>query len=156
MGKLAATLGPRISRHVLKLRDRTLLEGAMATSALVAMADGRVVIEENIALASLIENLELLKVYDPHLAISLHSHWVEKMREDFEAGKHEALDAIARCRDDIEMSELLVKVGIAIAKADSVFSDDEVAVVDEICRRVDIAGLDALGLSGMSVTEQAH
>ena len=156
MGKLAAKLGPRISRQVLKLRDRKLLEGAMATSALVAMADGRVVLEESVALASLIENLELLKVYDPHLAISLHSHWVERMREDFQAGKREALDTIALCRDDIEMSELLVKVGIAIAKADSVFSDDEVAVVDEICRSVDIAGLDALGLSGLQRTPAAH
>ena len=77
MSKIADSLGPQITRQVAKLRERELLEGDMATSALVAMADRKVLLEENIAVASLIDNLELLKIYDPHLAVSLHTTYVE-------------------------------------------------------------------------------
>jgi tellurite resistance protein TerB len=156
MSKLADSLGPRITRQVAKLRERELLEGAMATSALVAMADRKVLLEENIAVASLIDNLELLKIYDPHLAVSLHTTYVEAMRSDFGVGKRSALEAIKGCAGDIEAALLLVQVGIAVAKADSHFSSDEVAVIEEICGELEIQGLDTLGLAGLRSTSTPH
>lgn len=149
MSGIARTLAPRISREVLKLRDRTLLEGAMATSALVAMADQRILIEEDLAVGALLENLELLKIYDPEFAVALHTGYVERMRTDFEAGREEALKAVAACGGDVLIAELLVKVGVAVAKADSVFSTEEVEVIEEICRSLGIEGLDALGFGGL-------
>ena len=112
----------------------------MATSALVAMADRKVLLEEHIAVASLIDNLELLKVYDPHLAVSLHTTYVEGMRTNFGVGKRTALAAVERCGADIDAALLLVQVGIAVAKADSEFSRDEVDVIEEICRQLGIEG----------------
>ena len=156
MSKVADSLGPRISRQVTKLRERELLEGAMATSALVAMADRKVLLEENIAVASLIDNLELLRIYDPHLAVSLHTTYVEGMRTDFGLGKRTALEAIKSCAGDIEAALLLVQVGIAVAKADSHFSSDEVVVIEEICRELEIEGLDALGLAGLRTSRAPH
>jgi tellurite resistance protein TerB len=156
MSKVAESLGPRITHQLSKLRERELLEGAMATSALVAMADRKVLLEENIAVASLIDNLELLKVYDPHLAVSLHTTYVEGLRADFGMGKRRALEAIRGCADDIEAALLLVQVGIAVAKADANFSSDEVSVIEEICRELDIEGLDALGLAGLRSPRAPH
>ena len=91
----------------------------------------------------------MLRLVDPELAISLYNAYVERIRTDFEAGRREALAAIGRCGEDIEASHLVVTVGIAVAKADSVFSADEVAIVEEICRCINIAGLDIPGLAGM-------
>lgn len=156
MSKIADSLGPQITRQVAKLRERELLEGAMATSALVAMADRKVLLEENIAVASLIDNLELLKIYDPHLAVSLHTTYVEGLRANFAIGKQTALAAIERCAGDIEAALLLVRVGIAVAKADASFSNEEVSVIEEVCRQLEIEGLDALGLSGLRVERPAH
>ena len=138
---------PQLSHQVTRLRDRVLLDAAMATSALVAMGDRRILIEENLMLAAVLENVELLKIHDPELAVSLHSRYVEEMRRDYELGKRAALQTISRCADDLEAAELCVKIGIAIAKADLDFSPEEIAVVEEICSHLEISGLDLSELS---------
>ncbi len=148
MSKPADDLAPRISRQVVKLRERTLLDGAMATSALVAMADRRLMLEESLALGAVLENVELLRIHDPELAVAIHSEFVEQMREDYDAGRQQAFSAIRRCADDLEAAELLVKVGIAIAKADSDFAPEEVDMVRDICACLGISGLDPTGMVG--------
>jgi len=153
MSILAEALARRIADEIPKLRDRQRLEAAMATSALVAMADGRIVIEEGVAVGDLISSMEQLKIYDADLAVTLHVAYVERMRADFEAGKREALRVIAKCAGDMEASELLVRVGVAVAKADAVFSPEEIGVIEEICARIEISGLDALGLTGLSTAK---
>lgn len=141
-------LEDQLSREVGKLRDRDLLDAAMATSALVAMGDGKIRLEENLMLAAVLENAELLKVHDPALAVSLHSRYVEQMRDDYELGKQAALQAISRCANDLEAAALCLKIGVAVAKADLDFSPEERAIVEEICSNLGISGLDVLGLSG--------
>jgi len=149
MSGIARSLAPRIRRQVLKLRDRNLLEGAMAASALVAMADHRIRLEEDLAVGAVLNNLELLQVYDPELALSLHTGFVDRLRSDYPKGRELAMDTVRRCRGDIEAAELLVKVGIAIAKADADFAPEELQVIEDICEAVGIEGLDALGLAGL-------
>lgn len=149
MAKPADTIGPELSREALRLKDQTLLEGAMATSALIACADGRVALEEDLTVATGVENAERLQIHDPELALSLHSAYVESLRGDFESGKRRALESVARCAGDIEAAELIVRIGIAVAKADSVFTPEEVAMVREICAHLGVAGLDPLALAGM-------
>ena len=58
------------------------------------------------------------------------------------------LRVVGRCADDVEAAELLILVGIAIAKADDEFCDDELAMVGEICTRLGVQGLDPLALAG--------
>lgn len=155
MSEYAKSVGPRISKQVLKLRDRRLLEGAMATGALVALADQRLAVEESLALQSVLANAELLRIYDQELALSLYTRHVDRLRGDFAAGKQEALRAIAVCGEDIEAAELIIQVGIAIAKADNEFTDGELAMIQEICGAVGVEGLDMHALVG-SPTRQLH
>ncbi len=145
---IARDMATQLSQQVVKLRDKRLLEGAMAASALVAMADRNLKVEESLALGGALENVELLRIHDPGLAISLYSEYVDAMRNDFDSGRDQALEVVARCRDDLEASELLVKVGIAVAKADSEFAPEEVEMIREICVRLGIEGLDPLALVG--------
>jgi tellurite resistance protein len=155
MSEYAKSVGPRISKRVVKLRDRRLLEGAMATGALVALADQRLAVEESLALQSVLANAELLRIYDSELALSLYTRHVDHIRRDFAAGKEEAMRAIRVCNEDIEAAELIVQVGIAIAKADAEFSMAEVEMIEEICEAVGVVGLDMLGLAG-AATRQMH
>ena len=148
MSEYARSLRPRISKQVVRLRERDLLEGAMAAGALVALADQKLSVEESLMLQTVVTNAELLQIYDPELALTLYTRHVDEMRRDYAAGKRAALEAIERCADDIDAAELMVHVGIAIAKADKVFAEAELTMIDEICARVGIRGLDTLGLAG--------
>lgn len=146
------SLDPRITRQVLKLRDVILLEGAMATGALVALADQRLAVEESIAIQDVLANTERLQLHDTEFAMSLYTRHVDRIRHDFAAGKQGALEAIERCADDMDAAELIVRVGIAIAKADRVIATAELDVIEEICERIGVVGLDTLGLAGSAPT----
>jgi tellurite resistance protein len=148
MSNGSRSLGAGIVRQVVKLRDDTLLEGAMATGALVALADRRLAIEESIALQDVLANTERLQIHDPEFAMTLYTRHVDRLRQDFATGKQAALEAIGRCSDDIDAALLIVRVGIAIAKADKVIAASELEVIEEICDRIGIEGLDTLGLAG--------
>ena len=139
---------PRLRRQVLKLQDRRLLEGAMATAAIVAMADRKLMIEESIAVKGVLEKAKLLKLYDPEIALGLYTTFVDQMRRDHATGKEAAMKAVALCADDIEAAELVVHVGITIAKADQVLAAVELEAIEEICGRIGIRGLDAQALAG--------
>jgi tellurite resistance protein len=140
----------RIFEQIGELRDRQLLGGAMATSALVAMADDRVAMSESLAVQAVLTRADLLKDCDRELALDLYTDHIDRLRDDFEEGKEDALEAIRACADDFEAAELIIHVGIAIAKADSEFSEVECEMIGDICEAVGIEGLDALGLVGLS------
>ncbi|MBW2231077.1 MAG: tellurite resistance TerB family protein [Deltaproteobacteria bacterium] len=122
----------------------------MATGALVALADKRLAVEESLALQAVLANAELLKIYDRELALSLYTRHIDRIRSDFAAGKEEAMRAIRVCSEDIEAAELIIQVGIAIAKADSEFSLSELEMIAEICAVIGVEGIDMLGLTGVS------
>jgi len=148
MSDYARSVGSRISKQVVRLRDATLLEGAMAAGALVALADQRVTVEESLTLQTMLANAELLQLYDTELALTLYTRYVESLRSDYAAGKRAALEAVGRCSEDIDAAELIVHVGVAIAKADQVFAEAELRMIEEICAQIGIEGLDTLGLAG--------
>jgi len=150
MSNEARVVDRRILEQVVELRDRQLLGGAVATSALVAMADHRVAMSESLAVQAMLAGAELLKDCDRELALDLYTDHIDRLRDDFEAGKQDALEAIRACAEDIEAAELIIHVGVAIAKADREFSEVEREMIDDICEAVGIEGLDTLGLVGLS------
>lgn len=152
MSDRSSPLDRRISPQIVRLRDETLLEGAMATGALVALADQRIAVEESIALQDVLANSQRLQIHDPEFAMSLYTRHVDRLRQDFATGKQAALEAIGRCADDVDAALLIVRVGVAIAKADRVVAAAELEVIEEICERIGIVGLDTLGLVGSAPT----
>ncbi len=149
MSNEARNVDPRVLDQITRLSDRQLLGGAMATSALVAMADHRVAMSESLAIQAVLATAELLKGCDRELALDLYTDHIDQLRGDFDAGKRDALEAVRACAGDIEAAELIVRVGIAIAKADSEFSEAEWEMIDDICEAAGIEGLDTQGLAGL-------
>jgi len=121
----------------------------MAASALVAIADRDVRLEESVTVGALLEKAELLRLHDPSQAVDLYTTYVEALRSNYEQGKREALAAISSCSTDLAAAELLVRVGIAIAKADDDFSPEELEMIEEICACLGISGLDPMALAGV-------
>jgi len=148
-------IGPKLTRQVIRLRDKALLEGAMATAALVALADSQLVIEESLAVQAVLENAKALELYDPELATSMFTRHVDALRADFESGKAAALRIISLCDEDIDAVALILQVGVAVAKADSQLTGSERDVIEDICASLGVTGLDATGLIG-STASRAH
>ena len=66
-----------------------------------------------------------------------------------------AFEAIAQCGEDIEAAELIVRVGVAIARADRELTGEELAAIDEICAAIGISDLDTRALVG-NVSSRPH
>jgi tellurite resistance protein TerB len=110
---------------------------------------------ETLALQAVLSNAEQLKLSDPDQALMLYTRHVDRIRRDFDAGKQEAMQAIGACRGDVEAAELILRVGVAIAKADRQFTASERSMIEEISRAVGIEGLDMTDLVG-GVTPTRH
>ena len=143
------SIGAKITEQAARLGDRALLEGAMATAALVAMADEHLDIEETPMAQTMVLNAKALEIHDLELATNVFARYVESLRRDREAGREEAFKAIAVCREDVEAIEVILRVGIAIAKADHELARSEIDMINEICAWLEMTGLDLPDLIGI-------
>ena len=121
-----------------KFRQREFMEACMAASALVAMADREVRLSERVALDGVLANVEQLKVFDPVTAVNVHRAFVSDLSRDYDGTKQRLLDLLIKQAVNYEDAELMVKVGLAIAKADNDYSDQEAEVLEEICRCLNV------------------
>ena len=127
---LADTLfGAAARRH----KHRPLLEATMATSALIAYADGEVTFSERSQIDRIVESLDTLKDFDVHEAVDLFKDYTEALRERPEAAHSKALAAVARVKDDPEAAALMVRIAMAISGADGTVSTPERESLAEIC-----------------------
>jgi len=124
-----ATLRNGLSRF----RNRQFLDATMAAAALVATADGEVTFSEMSALDQVLETVQDLQIYDPHVAVDIYRDYADAIGSDADAGRKDALHAVGRIEGDREASELLIRVAVAISKADGDFSPAEARVIGDIC-----------------------
>lgn len=128
-------LDGRLSRR----RERPFLEACMACCALVAIADGEVSLSERGRVDQILEAIDRLRLYDVHEAIDLFNGYVDGIVRSHDKGRRAALDAVKEMRHDAGDAVLLVKIALAISRADGDFLDSERQTCEAICR--------ALGLS---------
>lgn len=128
----------RTARATLRLgltrfRNRQFLEATMAAAALVATADGEVTFSEMSALDDLLEDVRDLNIYDPHVAVDLYRDYADAIRNDGDAARRDALDAVARIAGDQDACDLLIRVAVAISKADGDLSQPEARAISDLC-----------------------
>jgi len=114
-------------------RNRPFLEAAMAACAYIALSDGYVSIGERGRIDDILEQLESLRVFDPHEGVNIFNDYVDELNEDPEVGKKAVFAAIAKMSNDKEAALLVARICIAISNADGDFSDSERAAVVEVC-----------------------
>ena len=138
MAGLLSGLTATFKEELEKFRQREFMEACMAASALVAMADREVRLSERVALDDILSNVEKLKVFDPVTAVNVHRTFVSDLSRDYAGTKQRLLELLTKQATNPHDAELMVKAGLAIAKADNDYSDEEAQVLEEICRCLNV------------------
>jgi tellurite resistance protein TerB len=116
-----------------RIRSRQFLDATMAATALVATADGEVTFSELTALDSVLESVQDLQIYDPHIAVDIYRDFADSIAENADAGRRIAMAAVARIGRDHEAAELVIRVAVAISKADGDLTPPEARAISDIC-----------------------
>ena len=126
-------------------RQRPFLEAAMASCALVAIADGVVTLSERSRVDQILERLDELRFFDVHEAIDLFNDYVEGIEAHNRIGRRKALDAIAKMKGERAEARLLIRICLAVSFADEAFPDSERQEVEAICKRLGFDPQEFLG-----------
>jgi tellurite resistance protein len=115
-----------------RIRHRPFMEATMAACALVATADGEVSFSERVRLDQMLDSLEELQAFDPHEAVDRFNDFVARLADAPAAGQAEALEAVGRIADAEEEAALVLKLCIALCRADGRFTGSERAAVARV------------------------
>lgn len=110
----------------------------MAAAALVATADGEVSFSELSALDDLLDTVKDLQIYDPHVAVDIYRDFADAIGENRENGRRDALKTVARVADNAEAAALVVRVAVAISRADGDFTTAEQGTIGDLCDALDV------------------
>lgn len=119
-------------------RHKSFVEAAMAACAMVAMADEDQRLSELITRDRVLVRIDELRSIDHQQAVALYDDYSSRIQRDPASGREQALQVIGAFADDRESSELLVRMCVAVGRADQTFSATERSVVEVICRQLNL------------------
>ncbi len=122
-----------------KFKNAEFANGTMAICALIAAADGNVSGQEKGKIAALITQNEMLKIFPAADLKQKFDHFCDKMAADYDFGKVEAIQAIAKLKSKPDQARAVIQVGIIIGGADGNFDTDEKRAIKEACNAVGIS-----------------
>lgn len=121
-----------------KFRSKDLMQAIVAGSTMIAYADGVVSAEEKQKLLGFVRSSEQLSVFESDKVIETFTQYLSRFEFDVTIAAGEALQKIAAFRGKPE-AELIVRVCLAIAKADGHIDHKEQQALGQICQSL---GLD--------------
>jgi tellurite resistance protein TerB len=142
MSILADKAREMLAHYTGRTRDRAFLEAAMAASALVAAADGEVALAELHSRDEVLDRIDALQAFDASDAVAVFRGYVSAIETDHDAGVKQALAAVARVGSEPGQAALLMRVAVAIAKADARFSPEEQAVIVQLAESLGAESID--------------
>lgn len=114
-------------------RHRDFVDTTMAACALVALADDDHRLSELVARDRILHHLDLERTVDVNRAVAAYEKYSRLVETGGATGRKTLLEIVAGVKGDRERSEKLVRVCIAIGRADQQFSPRERSVVEDIC-----------------------
>jgi tellurite resistance protein len=114
-------------------QHKILLDAAMAACAMVAMADDDERLAELAMRDRVLVRLKEIEEFDVQKAIDLYDRAVQAIAKDKVAGNKSALEMLSKVKGNRQDSERVVKICVAIGRADRHFTAHERSVVEEIC-----------------------
>jgi tellurite resistance protein len=129
-------------------RHRDFVGATMAACALVALADDDHRLSELTARDRILHHLGRERSVDLNKAVAAYERYSRQLETDGAAGRKNLLDVVAGLKGDRARSEQLIRVCVAIGRADQKFSARERAVVEDICHALGLhpADLDVYDL----------
>lgn len=115
MPEFLEDLRVQLRGHLQRYRNRPLLKGAMAASALVASADGSVSFGQRVRVDQILETLEALQVFDPHEGVNLFNSYTDAILAAPKSGRSQALKAVQLVAKDAVTAGLIIRICVAVA-----------------------------------------
>ncbi len=137
--KSVGDISTSLTAEVKKFRSKDLLQAIVSGAAMIAYADGSVSAEEKQKLLGYVKNSEQLSVFDADSVITIFNQATQRFEFDNSIAVGETLQKIAVFKGKPE-AHIIVRVCVAIAKADGNFDATERRAVEQICAAL---GLDS-------------
>ena len=134
----AMEMQSQLVSQVKQYQNKNFADATMAVCALVAAADGSIDASERKKTASFISSNDTLAIFEVSQLQKTFNDFCDKLTADFDFGKIDLLQVIAKLKKSPPQARAAIQVGIIIGNADGVFDDDEKQVVREICRALGI------------------
>ena len=130
------TKANELKTQALKFKNKEFLEAAMAGSALIAMADGKISSEEKQKMIKFIENHDALSIFTTSDVIKAFQDFVGQIEFDNDIGEAKAFLALGKMKSNAEAGRLLIRMMIAIASSDGDFDLQEQVVAAKIAKEL--------------------
>lgn len=130
------TKANELKTQALKFKNKEFLEAAMAGSALIAMADGKISSEEKQKMIKFIENHDALSIFTTSDVIKAFQDFVGQIEFDKDIGEAKAFLALGKMKSNAEAGRLLIRMMIAIASSDGDFDSQEQIVAAKIAKEL--------------------
>lgn len=134
MAQLLAGVRESLGRIFERSRHKPFMDATMAACALVALADEDHRLAELATRDRVLVRLRELHAFDTRKAVEVYDQYAHLITRNPEEGKRKTLELVGRLKGDHKSSERLVKICLAVGRADHAFSAHERSVVEEICR----------------------
>ncbi|HST81754.1 MAG TPA: TerB family tellurite resistance protein [Kineosporiaceae bacterium] len=132
-------MNAQLQTQASKFKNKDFANASMAMCALLAAADGKIDPEERRKVAALIGSNDVLSIFAASDLRDNFERYCTKLTSDFDFGKLECVQAIAKLKSKPDQARAVIQIGIIIGGADGNFDADERAVVKEACFAVGIA-----------------
>lgn len=127
-----------LQTNISKFKNNEFANASMAICALIAAADGTIGTDERRKTTDLILSNETLKVFPSSELREKFEFYCDKLSQDFNFGKVEAIQAISKLNQKQDQGRAVIQIAIIIGGADGNFDKDEKKVVKEACHAVGI------------------
>ena len=120
-------------------RRQSIVEAAMAASALVAMADGEVSFSERVLVDQAIEALTADNDWEAHDLMAIFNDFADAIAANSSQGRRPALSAIGALEDMDDVGDavaVVLRIARAVAAADGAATESERAAIDEIAEEL--------------------
>ncbi|GAB2746319.1 tellurite resistance TerB family protein [Streptomyces bullii] len=131
--QLVGVLKSQLGSLKAELKSGAYRDASMAMCALVAAADGHVDPAERQHVESMILGNEVLQNFPPEQLRERFNRHVNQLMSNFQVGKSEALQVLAKAAKNPTEARAVVQTGIVVAGADGHFSQAEASVIREAC-----------------------
>jgi tellurite resistance protein TerB len=122
-----------------ELKSGAYRDASMAMCALVAAADGHVDPSERQQMESMIVGNDVLQNFPPDQLRQRFNRHVDQLAANFQAGKAEALQEIAKAAKKPAEARAVVQTGIVMAGADGHVEQAEQQVIREACAALGVS-----------------
>jgi tellurite resistance protein TerB len=121
-----------------QFKNKDFAKASMAMCALIASADGTIDAEERRKVIGLITSNDVLSIFPAADLRNDFDHFCNKLEADFDFGKLEAVQAVAKLKKKEDQARAVIQIGIIIGGADGDFDADEKRAVKDACFAVGI------------------